>query len=253
MRILTWNIHGAYLYDRDERFPRIKKAIEEIQPDIACIQEAFFPKSRNMLESISGYHPSYQTNFFPPRTTKGGLFTLTKAKPQEVSFHPYQMQGSWRSEQKWDRLISKGFLETTIEDPEFGKVAIINTHKVCTYSPEPDHYLEDQVHQLVGHLEQERDGLVIVAGDFNFERKTHLYQKVRTRLHDATASLGNFHLFDYQPIDYIFLNQEHQHTSQYVIVEWEDTYPSDHPGIFADIHPNCSISEYGYTDMHPHR
>jgi len=253
MRILTWNIHGASLRDRDERFPRVKKAIEEVQPDIACIQEAFFPKSRKMLESIEGYHASYQTNRFPPKTTRGGLFTLTKAKPKKVSFHPYQTQGSWRSEQKWDRLIGKGFLETMVEDAEFGETTIINTHKVCTYSPEPDHYLEDQVHQLVGHLEQEREELVIVAGDFNFERKTHLYQKVRTRLHEATAYLGNFHLFDYKPIDYIFLSQEHQHAPQYVIVEWEDKYPSDHPGIFVDVHRNCSISEYGYTDIPRHR
>lgn len=238
---MTWNIQGASLLDRGERYPVIKEIIEKYLPDILCIQEAFFPKGRKMLESISKYYVSYKKNLFPPLTTKGGLVTLTKTKPVNVSFQPYQTQGNWRTEQKWDKLIGKGFLETIIKHESEGQITIINTHKVCTYSAHPDQYLEDQVGQLAEYLQGKKEGLVIVAGDFNFKRKTHLYPRLRTLLHDATASLGSFHLFAYEQIDYIFLSQEHQHAPQYVSIEnnaWKGKYPSDHPGIFVDIKPS---------------
>ena len=109
MRVMTWNIHGASIRDRKERYPVIKETIEEYQPDILCIQEAFFRKSRKMLESIKGYHVSYQTNRYPiPKiieSTKGGLATLTREKPVEVNYYPYIAQGNWRTEQRWDRLL----------------------------------------------------------------------------------------------------------------------------------------------------
>ncbi len=235
---MTWNIHGASLRGRNERFPIIKEAIEIYQPDIVCIQEAFFSKSRKMLKSIEGYHVSYKLNWFPfpPITTKGGLVTLTKAKPLEVNYHPYLTQGSWRTEQRWDRLIGKGFLETIIEDTKFGKISVINTHKVCTYTEDTDHYLEAQANQLLGKIRQhkEKGERIIVAGDFNFKRKSHLYPQFKELLHDTTETLENFHWFEYETIDFIFTGDKYQVKPKYAHHESWKKYPSDHPGIMID-------------------
>lgn len=247
MRVMTWNIHGAYVWDRDERFPLIQEAIRTYQPDIACIQEAFFPKSRRMLRNIEGYHLSYQTNWFPPTTTKGGLVTLTKAEPQEVSFQPYLTQGNLFTEQRWDRLIGKGFLETVIENEEFGKVTIINTHKVCTYTDDTDEYLEAQTEQLLEKIKKhkERKELIIVAGDFNFKRRSKLYPQFRELLHDAGEDLRdaaedfhNLHLFEYETIDYIFVGNKHHVEPAHIHHQSWQKYPSDHPGILVDIKPS---------------
>src|SRR3989344_6343220 len=240
MRILTWNIHGTSVWDRNERFPLIRDAIERYQPDIACIQEAFFQKSRSMLSSLNEYYISRELNLFPPLTTKGGLVTLSKAKPLEVSFHPYQSQGNILTEQKWDRLIGKGFLETIIEDPQFGKVTIINTHNVCTYTEDTDQYLEAQAEQLLQKIRQRKENgeLIVVAGDFNFKRRSKLYLQFKELLHDTTEGLDNFHLFEYETIDYILLDDRYHSESAYVYHESWQKYPSDHPGILVDIKPN---------------
>ena len=240
MRILTWNIHGAYVWDRNERFPLIKEAIQIYQPDIACIQEAFFPKSRRMLASLNEYYLSRQSNYFPPLTTKGGLVTLTKAEPLEVRYHPYQAQGNIFTEQKWDRLIGKGFLETIIEDPELGKVTIINTHQVCTYTKDIDEYLEAQTEQLLQEVKKhkEKNELIVVAGDFNFKRRSKLYPQFREVLHDATEGLHNFHLFEYETIDYILLGNKYHVEPAYIHNESWQKYPSDHPGIMIEIKLN---------------
>ena len=237
MRILTWNIHGISLGDRNERFPKIRNAIEQYQPDVACIQEAFFQKSRSMLSSLNEYYISRELNLFPPLTTKGGLVTLSKAKPLEVSFHPYQSQGNILTEQKWDRLIGKGFLETIIEDPQFGKVTIINTHNVCTYTDDIDGYLEGQTEQLVKNVRKRKGNgeRIIVAGDFNLKRSSRLYPQLMGMLHDATEGLEQFHFFEYETIDYIFTGDKHHVESAYIYHESWQKYPSDHPGILVDI------------------
>lgn len=238
MRILTWNIHGASLWDRDERFPIIRNAIEQYQPDIACIQEAFFPKSRKMLKSIEEYHVSYKLNWLRPPSTKGGLVTLTKTEPLEVSFHRYQAQGDIFTEQRWDRLLGKGILETVIEDPQFGKVTIKNTHKVSTYEKEMDHYLEAQASQLLQRVSEHQEGLLILTGDLNFRKRSKLYPQFKELLHDATESLQKFHLFEYENIDYIFVSEKHRFEAAYVHHLSTEKYPSDHPGIVVDITPH---------------
>ena len=248
MRIMTWNIHGASLRDRDERFPLIKKAIEDTQPDIACIQEAFFPKSRKMLESINGYYVSYQTNWYPIpgmiKSTAGGLVTLTKGKPTEVNYYPYLTQGTWVTEQRWDRLIGKGFLETIIEDKEFGRVTIINTHKVCTYTDDTDKYLESQADQLLQriHQQKEKGELIILAGDMNFQRQSKLYPQFKEILHDATEGLHEFieevqklHLFKYKTIDYIFTGDKYHCEPMRLYHKSWKKYPSDHPYIIVNL------------------
>ena len=252
MRILTWNIHGASFHDRDERFPVIKKAIEEAQPDTACIQEAFFSKGRKMLESVEGYQVSYQTNWYPiPKlleSTKGGLVTLTKAKPLEVNYHPYLAQGTWFTEQRWDRLLGKGFLETIIEDQEFGKTTIINTHKISTYKEEDDtdDYIVAQAQQLLVKIKElkAKGGAFILAGDMNFRKKSSLYPQFRELLHDAAEDLHdaaedfhNLHLFEYATIDYIFSGDRYHCQPEYIRHESWGKYPSDHPGIVIDIKP----------------
>ena len=240
MRILTWNIHGTSIGDRKERFPIIRDAIERYQPDIACIQEVLFPKSRSMLDGLTDYHVSRELNFFPPLTTKGGLATLTRSKPLEVSFHPYQSQGNFFTEQKWDKLIGKGFLETIIEDTQLGKVRVINTHNVCTYTEDTDRYLEAQAEQLLQRIKShtENGEFIIVAGDFNFKRKSKLYPQFRALLHDATEGLGDFHLLEYETIDYILLGDKYNCKSTYVYQDLYKKYPSDHPGIFVEVELN---------------
>lgn len=237
LRILTWNIHGVSVWDRNERFPIIKNALETYRPDIACIQEAFFPKSRKMLREIEGYHASYQTNYFPPLTTKGGLVTLTKTEPLESHYHPYLAQGNILTEQRWDRLVGKGFLETMLEDAELGKITVINTHNVCTYTKEMDQYLEAQAGQLLQKIRRckEKGGFVVVAGDFNFKRRSELYPQFKELLHDATEGLEHFHWFEYETVDYILVGGKYYCEPVYVHHESWPKYPSDHPGIMVEV------------------
>ncbi len=248
MRIMTWNIHGTSLGDREERFPLIKAAVEMYQHDVACFQEAFFLKSRKMLKSIEGYHVSYQLNWLRPPSTKGGLVTLTKetsfdGKPLEVSFNPYHSQGNWFTEQRWDRLLGKGFLETIVKNEECGKITVINTHKVCTYTQDTDKYLEAQTQQLLRKIRQrkEKGERIVVAGDFNFKRKSNLYPQFKELLHDATEGLHDaaesfhkLHLFEYETIDYIFTEDRYHCESASVYHESWQKYPSDHPCIMIN-------------------
>ena len=258
MRILTWNINGVSFWDSKPRYSRIKEAIKSYHPDLVLLQEVIFPWDNSFIDSIEGY---YISNRKIVRST--GLAALTKDRPVGINYDFFKEQARlFNPKQLSDKILRKGYQEI-----DLGELVVINTHLADSYHPEDiaDSTVESQAEQLLDHVrERKREGRkIIMGGDFNFRKDSPLYDAFVYEVADLTAGLPvkssegttiPCYGRGYHKLDFIFANFGQIASSGYVAhPSFGEKYPSDHPGIFVDIHRNCSISEYGYTGIHPHR
>lgn len=262
MKILTQNCWGVLNRNRRKRFDIIAKTIQDRPYDIVCLQEVFLRRWHSQpFHRLDGYCNSYQKGII---SLKGGLLTLTRQLPKEVTFHRYQAQGNLFSQQVTDAALGKGFLETIIEDEESQEeLTIINVHNVSIYRPNHNQemHLLAQSEQLFAHVKNkiENGKKIILVGDFNFERESMPYRAFVSILDDATSSLKsqlNFiansgeteemrHIYQNfaklpKPAlsqgnqwDFFFTNVGGVKKAQYVTHTHQ--YPSDHLGISVEI------------------
>ena len=232
MKILTQNCWGVPKTERRKRFNIIADTIRNRPYDIVCLQEVFLRSwHQQSFADLESYHHSYQEGII---SLKGGLLTLTKQQPKQISFHRYEVQGNLFSQQITDRLLGKGFLETIIEDNK-EDLTIINVHNVSVYQPHyaQKMYLLAQSEQLLNHIQKKTENgeRVILAGDFNFERGSNLYRNFAIMLNDLTSPLRTFDLFKYNQVDFIFASSGNAEKADWVT--HGGLCPSDHPGIYT--------------------
>lgn len=257
MRILTQNCWGVPIKKRRKRFDIIAKTIQKRPYDIVCLQEVFLHRwYEQSFKELHNYHHSYKKGVI---SLNGGLLTLTRQKPKEVTFHRYEVQGDIFSQQITDAALGKGFLETIIEDDN-KEITVINVHNVSIYRANYHQkmYLTAQAEQLQEHVRRKvsKGNTVILAGDLNVVRGSILYSAFAKLLNDAASSLesqldfiANQETEKVQHIHYNFTKlPENQHGSNldFVFANMGETkkaryvthfghYPSDHPGIYVDI------------------
>lgn len=240
MRILTWNIFGANLWDSAKvlnpfndtrpRYTYIKKAIEHYYPEVLLLQEVIFPWDNSFVKSIRGYHTANREI-----VRSSGLAAGTRELPLAVSYIPFRNQARlFNPKQLSDKFLRKGFQEL-----DLGDLVVINTHLAYSYKPGnwTDIIVEQQAEQLLDHIrERRKEGRnVVLGGDFNFRKDSPLYDAFISELTDLTRDLP-VEEEKYEKIDFIFANCGKLRESSYVQhPSFRGIYPSDHKGVYVDL------------------
>jgi len=240
MRILTWNIFGVSCFDSVKilnpfndakpRYPYIKEAIKESDPDILLLQEVIFPWDNSFVSSIEGYH------FHNKEIVRSsGLAAGTKGKPQAVNYTTFKDQARlFNPKQFSDKFLRKGYQEL-----DLGDLVVINTHLANSYTKTDtaDSTMNSQAEQLLEHIRERKkeDRRIILGGDLNFRKGSPLYDAFENELKDLTKDLP-IEERGYNKADFIFANCGELRKSGYVWhPSFRGSYPSDHRGIYVDL------------------
>lgn len=197
--IMTQNCFGVPLPSSAKHLRVIASKIIELQPDVVFLQEIqWLPWTK--LFDLRGYQQFYEDSWL---ATKGGLLTLVKDQFQakNLGFNKFYSQGKIFSLQIQDCILGKGFIDVYLESLN---IHLINTHLVANY----DHSAFDQtrVNQLTQLFEYTKNfKRVILAGDFNLDEKSDLYNFILKRgFKDFTFGLGPSYPDSGEKLDFIF-------------------------------------------------
>ncbi len=259
MTLLTLNIWNLPFITKDKhlRMQRLITGLEEMRPDIICLQESWEPEVRKLLlSSLREYQiPDICSGkrlggFFD---STGGLLIMTRMPVvvTSVIFNEFFENGFLCFE---DRIGRKGFLaaRVTVNDRSF---VVVNTHLHVRMLGSYRHHRDvriRQLEQLCSFVNSSTQQLpTILLGDFNFESRDEEYRVVfGAHFRDLSSNLesnwnqrGNCYDATYfntlltrrSKVDYIFAKNIGS-------MVWNtrkvfDSPPiSDHYGILAKIH-----------------
>ncbi|RIK56251.1 MAG: hypothetical protein DCC57_03690 [Chloroflexi bacterium] len=184
--LLTFNAFGILNWDTPFRLRALVHKLNELAPDIVCLQEIHQHYFRRMIVSGALRYSAaiYEPMLYRP---KGGLLTLAKAPFTTTRFHLYQEQGRWASLNIMDRMLRKGMLFTHHEYAGL-RMVVVNTHLIANYAANyikgsPAAALQArQLRQLADVVQNlPRDVLILVMGDFNIPRHSWLYDEFLER------------------------------------------------------------------------
>ncbi|MBT5021804.1 hypothetical protein HOK51_02405 [Candidatus Woesearchaeota archaeon] len=185
--LMVQNVQAPKIFFKKAKYVEINDKIDEEKLDIVFLQEFVFGSGLKYF--TKNYSIIYSEGRLGPR---GGLVILSKSVPDKIEFYKFKEQGTWFSQQFFDRIIEKGFLVV-----RFGNKTLINTHLVATYDANESHknvfVLNSQFKQLKTFIETELDAgkVVLLAGDFNFNKDSENYVEINELLTDQTNEISN--------------------------------------------------------------
>jgi endonuclease/exonuclease/phosphatase family metal-dependent hydrolase len=184
LRLLTWNVHALpHLYGARQRLARVIAKINEVQPDVICLQEVWSGRHAKRLHRALG--DEYAAVAMARRLRDwpcGGLLTFVRhasgLRGGPPTFVRYAAHGSRRRFWEGDGLGGKGILAVQLcRDGE--TLVIANTHLQAQYPHRGRAYPSVRRAQLaqlarwLGQLGAEEP--VLLAGDFNTTPAESLY------------------------------------------------------------------------------
>lgn len=178
LKVVTYNIWGLPCWinrAKSSRYPQIARELQQLNPDIILIQEAWTAKSRksvptNGLWSVAraaGQHSVFQQN---------GLMTLSKFPILGGEFYRFSRSGFP------DQLANKGVLKVSVL---FQGGLVLNVWNVHLDSGRSDTEIRrSQIRELLAHVEAAQDGqcLDLVGGDFNCTPESASYRELASAL-----------------------------------------------------------------------
>jgi endonuclease/exonuclease/phosphatase family metal-dependent hydrolase len=192
--LLTLNSFGLPFFLARRRLPRLVRELHQQSAAVICLQEvqqnAYLALFRQGLRR-HGHH-AFQPSRFAPM---GGLLTASRLPLEGSGFSQFRHHGRWLSPSFGDRFLRKGLLAARLLI-EGQALVVLNTHLNANYSGDwsPGNsfarILRTQVRQLAAVVRaQPPDAVVVVCGDFNFPRRSFLYEELMARsgLHDPLA------------------------------------------------------------------
>jgi endonuclease/exonuclease/phosphatase family metal-dependent hydrolase len=245
------------LYSHNVCWTRRKKSsaiiankIQELQPDIACLQECGFASQIKQLNQLTDYHLS----FVPVKNTKlsrtmavmlrekskvgtsGGLIVATKIKPIKVEFVKFQKQiKPFPHPLAYivEKAITRGFLVLELES-----YYVLNVHLTADFKKKwQDKNLaisESQSLEIINYVATLNDKPVIITGDFNFTPSNTVYRELdKTNLIDISSNIPFTYIDRKAKLDYIFCNLR-TYTTEVRLVNFIKQ-PSDHFALLAEI------------------
>jgi vancomycin resistance protein VanJ len=222
VRIVTWNVHN-----RADELPAIRARLDALTPDIVCLQEAY---DRRFREALPGAQPA----------KLGELVTLSRLKL--VRAGPTQRL-------PYNKNVRMP-LEVQVET-RTGRLSVLNVH-LFSYRPLPgsglwSRSIRRHIVQAIGFrnegldlIEQwlgERQGLKVVAGDFNTPPQGRLHARAAGRLQDSFAAAGNGYGWSFPRefplwrIDYVWLSEGLRALNSRTV----SCPPSDHCLVVMDV------------------
>ena len=213
LKVVTYNIWGLPSWmtgSRPGRYPKIARELEQLDPDIVLLQEAWTAKARKaapangrwQIARGAGQHTFFQQN---------GLMTLSKCPIIGGEFYPFPRAASW------DRFVNKGILKVTVQ---LAGGEVLNIWNVHLQEGGPIEVRRAQVRELVSRVQAAEDGQIadLIGGDFNCTPKSPLFRELASSLGPSVHQLGNAEPFitwdglSAKPgagrtLDYIFVRQ----------------------------------------------
>jgi vancomycin resistance protein VanJ len=221
IRIVTWNLHGE-----TDCAPEVRARLQELEPDIVCLQEAFRPKSGEYLPGAEVARAGTAMVL-----TTGELTDARSVGPDDDSVLRRPMEATVSLPQGELRVLNAHLfsfqLAAALKHPSREKAQRLTQRAVNNRSR--------QVEIVLDWLD-EQSKPVVVAGDFNTPPRGRLYGRLRGRLTDSFAAVGRGfgwsfpHRFPMLRIDYVWLDPG----LTPVHCEVLDVGPSDHRPVVVD-------------------
>jgi endonuclease/exonuclease/phosphatase family metal-dependent hydrolase len=258
MKILTLNCFGLPFFapHSTKRLRSIIDHINDLNPDIVCLQEIFLPWHKRMLEKRLKEKYPYS---FVPRSgffrTAGGLCFFSRFPITEPSFQKFSETGSW-SDWTWvNKINSQGFMRLTVLAPT--PCHFVHSHLSCNFQNDfTDTNPQTRIQKIqLGQCAEAiktfpESEAVFCIGDLNVPPHTELFSDFLQKIgaHDLTSTLesslrGVFYPFPNYfskiihkgKIDYILLRGKKETSSSWHYVWKDGEILSDHAGILTEI------------------
>jgi endonuclease/exonuclease/phosphatase (EEP) superfamily protein YafD len=180
LSLLSLNCFGTPVPTTRRRLRALAHHLEQSTLQIVCLQEVqlFTYKDQLFKAMVSYPFQAYEPHLHCP---KGGLVTLSRGPLATQFFETFLEQGRWYLPTAMDRFLRKGMLISTLYWGQV-PVVVINTHILANYSGDWKRngvftrMQQKQLHQLADTVAaQPSDALLVVVGDFNLPRGSHLY------------------------------------------------------------------------------
>lgn len=256
LRIISLNTFGAPFFSKSisKRFGLIAETFNKEQPDIICLQEVVLYQHLKLLKATLKNYPycSYKRFLLGP---KGGLVIFSKLPVESTVFFDFTDRGSLRNKSVVGRIMRFGILGIRIKDAPitiFTTHLIPNSDGVWTRNNRFTKYLQSQLFQLSGVIADERRWKrdIILAGDFNIQPDTFLYEEflknsgltdIFTANRGITRHESPAENLEAQTIDFIFHSSQVKQLSTAYIFQsplrknGNDFYLSNHIGLMAQL------------------
>jgi endonuclease/exonuclease/phosphatase family metal-dependent hydrolase len=247
---LTIYSHNVCWTRRRKSSSVIASKIQELQPDIVCLQECGFASQIESLR-IPEYFQSFVplkvgklakvvTNVFRDKTeiaASGGLMILTKTKPIALQFVEFKNQIKLFPHTLAffaEKAIHRGFLILEFED-----YFLINIHLTADFKKKwLDKNLaisSSQINQLIEFIKTIKTKKIIITGDFNFTPANSTYAHLDNHLDliDISNNIPFTYIDKKAKLDYIFTNLKIFYTDNSLVTFIKP--PSDHFALLAEI------------------
>jgi endonuclease/exonuclease/phosphatase family metal-dependent hydrolase len=254
--LLLWTVKQALTIKK--RLNKIAEEVNTSQADIVAFQEVFTYAHLRFLRSHMPDFPyaAYKKSVVGPR---GGLVIFSRVPLDSVTFHGFQTKGKLFDRTVVGKLARVGYLITKIKgEPTY----VINTHLTPNLDSDWNPHntfvpiIEAQLKELaqVVNLLMQANNNVIIAGDFNTAKDSHLYQTflMWTKMKDAfhndntPTTIGELLAKDKpeKRIDYIFFsnnkslvvtNTDHLFKKKKDLGNGKFSYLSDHIGLQVEL------------------
>jgi hypothetical protein len=181
--LLSLNTFGLPFYLGWDRLARLSRHLNQLPLTAICLQEIQQNAYAHLIQrGLTDYpHAAFERHHYAP---KGGLAVFSRLPGIEQRFEVYADRGVWHSISIADWALYKG-IQFLRFDVQGMPVAVLNTHLNANYGGvwQQDNHLTKILHRQVGQLSQAirsipEDTLVIICGDFNFPRKSFLYDEL---------------------------------------------------------------------------
>jgi len=184
-RVVTFNLWGLPRWMNgasEDRYPRIARELEQLQPDLVLLQEVWTKKARASVPAGRDWSTAWssgQANFFQ----ENGLLTISRHPILGGEFHPF------RAAALPDSLVKKGALKVTIEVSNGLRLNVWNVHLQAGGS---DAVRSRQIAELVGWVRAANDGQIadLVAGDFNCTPGSPQYQALFQQIGPSVQAIS---------------------------------------------------------------
>ncbi len=199
MTLLSYNVWGLPVWlpgiERKERYPKIVKRLNKLQPTVFCLQECFDPRIREqIMEGVSEDYYSVSDYYcnsggWVKKDCQGGLLTMSKYPIIHEHFYQFPIYKDMKLD---ERTGEKGFLVSTL-DTEYGEVHVINTHLYSGRGWENEGFRMKQVKYIENIIDSLslKDHPLFLLGDLNTRHPKLVTNTKRIKVYNyLTDSLG---------------------------------------------------------------
>ncbi|HEU5101130.1 MAG TPA: endonuclease/exonuclease/phosphatase family protein [Roseiflexaceae bacterium] len=180
--LLTLNCFGVPMPITRQRLLTLARELNARDDHVVCLQEVQSHAFRRLLIEACGSYPhaAYTPFLHAP---KGGLLTLARLPIAQNEFTLYRGRRVPDPLALMDWMLHKGVLATKLEYASL-PIVVLNTHLNANYLGDwsrRSRYVRGEAEQLRHLAEivrcQPPEVLVVAAGDFNFPRRSWLYEE----------------------------------------------------------------------------